>query len=421
MSKRKIFNQERDDFYKQYPDFYANYDEDTYQYGLYQTFKVKESLKKELETATNSIWRIFMKLKEYLKQLHPDELHALNISPQLAEYIQCDYLTHHSFISRFDFIVDLKTNDVKIIELNNETPYYLVEAYQMNNAYLLHKEQVRQGEGYLMNLQTAYAQALADSAAFLNRQELRVAILGCDKDEDLEEYNLMTFYQNLFSSIHSAEFIHYEDLRIVKDEGLYNGRGERVDVLFHPSYPIEFLQHDTSEKNEPIGLWMLDLVKQGKLSLINPPACHFLQNKTLLALLWTLHQVNFKLFTEEEHAAIEKYMLPTYTNSFEFEMKEQPYVEKPINGRRGKSVTIYDDGQHAKHLPRDNGLSHEEMVYQKYMKMPTVEVIMDGREHEKKLQISSFVVGGKFNGMVTIVGDAIIDSECHWLPHMIVQ
>lgn len=410
--------QERAQFYNQFKEFHANYGHE--EYALYQTYKINKDLEEEIKEATNQLWNVFMKMKQYILTLSKEELEHLNIDETLQKYLTLDYLTHHSFLSRMDFIVNPETNEVKMIELNNETPFYVVEAFQMNNEYLLHKEGTAQNRNYLLNILDAFKQVLNDSKKFLNKEDLTIYILTCAENEDLEEFSLAWFYKNLFESIHPVEFVHYLDLNIHKDEGVYDAHGKQIDVLFHPAYPIEFLQNDVSDKNEPIGLWLMDLIEQKKLSFINSPTTHFMQNKTLLAFLWTLHELNVPIFTEEEHAFIDKYFLPTYMNSFKLEMNDKAYVKKPIFGRNGASVEIYNEQQNLIVKNSETHLDYMDMIYQEYMQMPTVEVILEGKKEEKKLMISSFITNGQYNGLVTVVGDDIIDDECHWLPNMIV-
>lgn len=412
------FKQERDLFYNQFQEFHANYGEE--EYALYQTYKIDKQLEENIKEATNQLWNIFMKMKQYILTLSKEELEHLHIDANLQRYLSLDYLTNHSFLSRIDFIVNPETNEVKMIELNNETPFYVVEAFQMNNAYLLHKEGIAQNRHYLQNLLNAFNQTLEDSKRFLNKDDVTVYILTCAENEDLEEFSLAWFYKNLFESIHPVEFVHYTDLNIHKNDGVYDAHGNQIDVLFHPAYPIEFLQNDVSSSNEPIGLWLLDLIEQQKLAFINSPTTHFMQNKTLLAFLWTLHELNIPIFTEEEHGFIDKYFLPTYMNSFKLEMEDKAYVKKPIFGRNGASVEIYDKEQKLVVKNSETHLDYMDMVYQEYMEMPKVNVILEGKEQEKKLMISSFITNGEYTGLVTIVGDDIIDDECHWLPNMIV-
>ncbi|WP_171253341.1 glutathionylspermidine synthase family protein, partial [Acinetobacter baumannii] len=63
------------------------------------------------------------------------------------------------------------------------------------------------------------------------------------------------------------------------------------------------------------------------------------QTKALQGLIWSLYETG-TFFTEEEQQTIQTYMLPTYfENRF---AGRSPYVAKPIFGREGGGVTLYD-------------------------------------------------------------------------------
>lgn len=87
---------------------------------------------------------------------------------------------------------------------------------------------------------------------------------------------------------------------------------EKIDILYRPAHPVEFLIDDVSSDGDRIGLQLLELVKDGQLAIINAPAAYTLQSKILLWLIWERKNDPF-LFNAEERAAIQKYMLPTRT------------------------------------------------------------------------------------------------------------
>ena len=66
-----------------------------------------------------------------------------------------------------------------------------------------------------------------------------------------------------------------------------------------------------------------------------------MQSKAVLALIWTLRD-DSGIFSFEERESIRRYFLPTYLKSgVPFENKA--YVAKPIYGREGGSVEIFDN------------------------------------------------------------------------------
>ena len=61
---------------------------------------------------------------------------------------------------------------------------------------------------------------------------------------------------------------------------------EKIDILYRPAHPVEFLIDDMSSDGDRIGLHLLELVKDGQLAIINAPAAYVLQSKILLWLIW---------------------------------------------------------------------------------------------------------------------------------------
>ena len=50
-----------------------------------------------------------------------------------------------------------------------------------------------------------------------------------------------------------------------------------------------------------IGLWLIELVAQNLLTMVNPPSAFLLQNKAVQAVIWGLHEEQNSFFSAEEH------------------------------------------------------------------------------------------------------------------------
>lgn len=86
----------------------------------------------------------------------------------------------------------------------------------------------------------------------------------------------------------------------------------KIDVLYRQTFPIESLITDEDDEGNPIGQWLLELVEEGKLMIMNPPSAFLLQSKAVQAIIWGLHEEYHPFYTDEEHEWIEEYFLPTY-------------------------------------------------------------------------------------------------------------
>ena len=90
--------------------------------------------------------------------------------------------------------------------------------------------------------------------------------------------------------------------KVVVGRGLYDDKGEKIDVLYRQTYPIEHLILDEDPvSKERVGQLLMKLVKEKELAIINPPSAFLLQSKAIMALIWGLHEEEHPFYTEEEH------------------------------------------------------------------------------------------------------------------------
>ena len=133
-----------------------------------------------------------------------------------------------------------------------------------------------------------------------------------------------------------------ENGKIVVERGLYDDKGEKIDVLYRQTYPIEHLIHDEDPvTKEKVGQLLMKLVEEKELAVINPPSAFLLQSKAIMALIWGLHEEQHPFYTEEEQHWIHTYFLPTYLEADWFQQQGILYVKKPAFGREGDTVEIY--------------------------------------------------------------------------------
>ena len=76
---------------------------------------------------------------------------------------------------------------------------------------------------------------------------------------------------------------------------------------------------------------LLQLVKAGKLFIINPLSAFLLQPKSVQCLIWGLAEEEV-FYTNEERQWIKEYMLPTYLEPDLF-LGKGSFVQKPSFGR----------------------------------------------------------------------------------------
>ncbi|MEK4284723.1 glutathionylspermidine synthase family protein [Ureibacillus sp. FSL K6-0165] len=215
------------------------------------------------------------------------------------------------------------------------------------------------------------------------RDNPKIVITSFREDDDFEEYCNVQTIKNLIP-YDNVEYVPITDLIFPKstneyERGLYTSSLEKIDVLYrpaHPAHPIDFLIYDVATDGNRIGLHLLDLVKDHKLAIINPPVSYFLQSKVLMMLIWGCRES--EMFTKEERHAIEKYMLPTYLTESEFLKNKMPYVKKSVYSREGNTIEIYDGNGRALNASGYRHYEDNQYIYQKYINLPEIDTVNIG-------------------------------------------
>lgn len=412
------YNEQRRAFYNQYAHFFS--DVENLEYALFDVMPFSQEKMDEIQYATNMLWGIFHKVGKQFKHLNREQLLALGIRDEMIPYIHLDYLPQQSVLARFDFICT-EEGAIKAIELNGDTPFLIVETFEMNGHLCdeFHLTNTNQPEIVTKSL----SQALFHAIQYLNvpaSKSIKVVITGKTAEEDIEEYTHIQFLKNILPF--DIEYVPIKQLRLfeqgigMKAKGLYTPNMERIDVLYRPAHPLEFLIDDVSDDEEQsrIGIALLELVKERELAIINSPASYVLQSKILMWLIWARRD-DRKLFTEKERQAIETYMLPTYMDASPFTSRGESYVKKPVFSREGNSIEIHKFNEKKHTISQFAHYTDNLYIYQQYVPMPSVNIMLRDGLHTKKWLIGSFVADGRACGVTCRVGNDITEWDSHWL------
>lgn len=412
--------EKRKSFYNRHKNFFADFEEAGLEYGLYGVKTFPREVVNEINYATEELWKVFKKVKEYIKGVSYEEFVKLGYSGDMYELIQSDYVDNDTVVSRFDFIV--KDGQIKMIELNNDTPFLLMETFYMNHFMC---DELEIEPTHILNdfgLTSSYISGIIDCAVYIGFQgsldKLNIVVACQDYEVDKEEYLTVGFIYNLLEPhFKNISFVDIATLRVVSEDengyerGLYTEDMRKIDVLIRPAHPIEFLLDDVSEDGERIGLEILKMVGERRLAMLNPPSSYILQSKVTMALLCGLYNLGY--FNEHERNIIEKYLLKTSLRNKVFVNNKIDYVEKPVLSREGQSVRIFKNGE--KITSTQNLYDNVKMIYQEYFEMPSDKVVINGEEVEKKYLIGSFIVNNRANGLACRYGNDITEWESHWM------
>ncbi|WP_163147413.1 glutathionylspermidine synthase family protein [Bacillus paranthracis] len=354
--------------------------------------KIKKEEYYDIIEATDLVKTIFQRIYDYLLESYEGFL-QLKLPTELWEVTRTHYEGLFSYFTRFDFIVT--NGEIKLIEINADTPTGYLEP-SVANQVLCDHHNVINPNCLEEKLHKAWNKIITDYQ--LKPNDL-IHFTSYDWHE--EDFQTVKFIQQ-----HCPQPNDYVGIQsiVVKDDGLYTPGGIKIEYLYR-LYPLEYLLDDKDSSGKRIGLMFLDHIAQGRVKIINPPSAFLIQNKGVLALIWQLHEQN-QWFTEQEHAIIEKYFLPTYFSKDKFEENNIDYVKKATLGREGGGVSIINQG---KEVAADKTPYYDQQhkIYQKYIEMPDCTIDTWDGDYTGKLLIGSHLIGGEAAGLFLRVGEKI--------------
>lgn len=410
-------SEQRDIFYARHRKFHHtfHYEDSDLEYALYGTLGISFDFHNDLIEATEQMAEIMHKVKESVKTLSPRDLVRLGFDSRIIPFLNLDHLANHNVTARFDVIND---NGVpKFIEVNNDTPFLLMENFLMDEALVRDAGKLPLTVNRKGMLTDSLLYAIEDSAEYLEMdvRECTVAILGVPREVDLEEYTNMTFLAELIADAGiRVTYLDYSELMIDRDNGeVYSDKTGIIDILLKLAYPYEFLLDDTYEhQSGSIGVDLMQMMKDKKVALINPPSTHILQHKSTFAYLWELvERRNF--FDSSEEEFIRKHVPYTTLNKNYFTSKLQDYVIKPSISREGQSVKIVRDGEVSS--SKINNYDDQTLIYQELVNLPKRTVTVRDEDKELLEVLGVFVIGTNYAGTVCRLGGEITDGDSHWI------
>ncbi|MDY6992909.1 MAG: glutathionylspermidine synthase family protein [Pseudomonadota bacterium] len=317
---------------------------------------------------------------------------------------------YFSYFSRMDLIV--RDQDIKIIEINCDTPLGFLEASVCNR--LICKEHGYDSPNQIESaIQAAWQQIKKDYA--IPKTETLYFTAYDWADEDRETANFIK--ENCL--FQPTEFIDIGDL-VVTETGIFTPQGDKINWLYR-LYPLEYLDDDIDEAGNKIGQLFLQHIVQGNIKIINPPSALLMQSKAVLALIYALFLEESEHLTETELQLIERYFLPTYFEADYFKNNHQPYVIKPIWGREGEGITLVDAKGNIMQQDENDYYKNQKNIYQQYVKMPEFTIYTWNGEYSGQYVIGSFLINATPAGLFLRVGEAITGNLSMFCPVTVVD
>ncbi len=376
------------------------------EYALASVWPISGHLLTELRQAAEALGAIFARTAAVVMQAEDELPEELGLPPatwgalrtSLPELLP-------TVLGRFDFA--LTPDGLKMLEFNAETPTDVVEAFYVNGKVCEYFGKRDPNAGLTAGLAQAFAGAVR---AYRERGFATERMVFSSVDWHLEDAGTTKFL--LSQSGLDAEFVPLSRLRVYENRiQVWDGiKHSPVDLMYR-LHPLEKLAEEQDSDGYPTGRHALEIIRDGKLALINPPAALISQSKAMQALIWNLHETG-EFFTPAEHKVIQKYWLPTYfENQF---LDRSAYVTKPVFGREGGAVTLF--GPDGAVWVRDEKTEYWEqpLIYQQYAELSQSTVETLNGWFCGRMIFGVFWVAGKGSGVVARVGGRITGDMAYY-------
>jgi glutathionylspermidine synthase len=357
-------------------------------YWMDQLVVMKKPCYEELMTAANKLWQLFDKAARFVIGRR-DLYEALSIPEVLWDGL--DRLEPNSSgllsrYARFDFAVSIE-GQIKLLELNADTPTGYVEASIVTPWMCKQYGYNSPNQAMATHVKEAWSAEAPDYAA---------CIAYGEHAEDTGTIDALI--------AHSGQNIQGIDcLELSVDEGIVKVfENQEVRRLF-ALYPKEWMSVDDG------GEALAYAIEEGHVELFNPLHAIILQSKGLQAVIWGLHELGADFYTDEEHQAIEAYMLPTYN----MPVLDESFVSKSMFGREGGSVELFNE-QGELEVKDEAGFDTSvffQRVYQQRADLPKLSF----HEGEYHLLTGLFVINGHPCGLLGRAGGLITGNSSHFV------
>lgn len=400
-----MYKDNRKKFYSTIQDFW--YDLYGGEYSLYQSHIISLEDIEELREATEKLGRLFSKTATLLRNMSDEVLKDLGFPMAAIPFLRFKSIGPETIISRFDFVK--KEKQIKMLEFNSDTPTFIKECFLVNGIVTKHFNQNDPNAEEVNILKNAVTKGIIESIKTLKISH-KPNIVFTAHDDHEEDWLTCKFLSDIIPI--PNKLVPLNQLNLI-DDILFDSDGIPIDVLYRQTYPLEYLIDDCNENGVKIGLKLLELVKKKKLALLNPISSFLLQSKAIQALIWGLKdERNF--FTIEEAEIIRRYMLPTFLEP-DLLLGSQ-YVEKPVFGREGDTVTIFDPNGKINIKNTHQSYLKELQIYQKYIELPTLMVETEKGIEQLSYLYGAFLIAGKASAIGIRAGGKITANESYFLP-----
>ena len=391
--------------------FYSNIDNfwaDLYgqEYALYDLKRICRQEAEKIRLITERVGKVYSKAAALLRNVPYETFIEMGYPQETLSFLRLKTLPVESVIARLDLIPF--GDGYKCIEINSDTPTFIKELFCINGDICKEFGVENPNEGLEEQLYKAIQESIHQSSMGKYSH-----IVFTAHEDNLEDRETVKYLKH---AVPLSKFTPLHKLQIKKGIGLFDENDVKIDILYRQTFPIENVIMDQDKEGNPIGLWLIELVEEKKLTILNPPSSFLLQNKAVQAVIWGLHEDHHPFFTEQEHRWIDDYFLPTYLEPDPFLERGVSYVKKPVFGREGDTVEIYSEEGQLMHADNQKSYTEYTSIYQMFIEQPKVNFQSENGFQNGYLLLGSFLLNGKPSAFGYRVGGIITDNLSYYLP-----
>ena len=271
-----------------------------------------------------------------------DELGIPDYAVPVIERTYREYIRHPHMLGRFDFAGGLAGLPIKLLEFNADTPFSIFEVSSLQ--YALARYHELDPDHFQYN---SLFEQLRDFFAELLPAHAGRGVLFTNAADGEDDLNTFIIKDAAKHAGLTGTCLHWTDVCIDRDHGLcsVDKSGAYIHKIFHlmikmVPWDLLFLEDERMARE-----LLRSMERDPGLVVCNPPYAAVYQSKALLAHVQ-------RLFPENPH------FLPAASTP----LPDVAQVAKPIWGREGRNITIWENGQA---VTRTDGFyARQPLIYQ---------------------------------------------------------
>lgn len=414
--------------YVEYPGYDARY-------PTHSPLALERSYVETIREVSAKLFAIFTKVTKIFQECPDEFFDDMEIPEPMRPYLRRGNAMHNlpTWLSRFDFVIDKYTGQIRMVEINADTPCAFIEAYYANGvaADFFGKDHPNRGEYERLKdwLYDIFKQTCGlKSQPYLTQHPL---VFSCFHDY-LEDYGTTEFLRHAMQEAVGpayASHIIFEsfyNLSVFPDGSVALPDGRTPSFLYR-LHPMELLIEETADDDgSSLGQLLMDGYQAGKFAMMNPPEAIIMQSKGFAAFVYALMKCKTSLFTADEAQTIQTYLPDSYFER-DFAAVSAPkgtqWIKKPIWGREGRDIHVLDEREQCilrKEVDNPDDIvcrDSKTYVVQKFIQQPQVQAKTDAGLLAGYVTLSCFMLGQTPSAMYARFSpEEIAGTEAYWIP-----